>query len=272
MNPVLRDVQKIDSFDFPVWEVQTPHTRYNLMVRSLTVAQEEVIKTSAVSTANMLTLLNQIAFECIKEKPEALATLDLFEKNLSITDRLSILYGIIIASYGEDQEFNIQCSNCGYVYETKASLTTNANISLYTGKEDLLRKNPIIDLPVSKYKAVLCIPTLQDEKAFALSKGVSQEVIRKADDYIVVKELHLPSTTIKDGEEKTKWVVVDNIFEIYSRIRDLPTRDRKSIYRQWREIYSDYGIEVKIPSLCPQCTYRTTTPVNILGELFRLSQ
>ena len=43
----MKQAPKFDSFEFPVFEVITPHTNYHLKVRSLTVAQEEMLKISA---------------------------------------------------------------------------------------------------------------------------------------------------------------------------------------------------------------------------------
>lgn len=269
----MKQAPKFDSFEFPVFEVITPHTNYHLKVRSLTVAQEEMLKTSAVSTLNMISLINQVVFECIQEKPEAIATLDTFERGLTVTDRETILYGMLIASYGENQKFTIQCPSCGNIYDVDGSLTDNAEIKLYEGKEELLKKNTTITLPISKYKAVLTIPTIRDEKSFTASKGISQDVVKKADSYLICKELQAPSSTTKEnGEVDVKYFSIDNIFEIYAKMRELPARDRKTLTDSWTENYGSYGVTVKIPALCPVCTTRTESTLSMLGELFRLSR
>lgn len=269
----MKELPKFDMFEFPVWEIITPHTGFRLKVRSLTVAQEEMLKTSAVSTLNMITLINQVVFECIQDRPEALSTLDLFEKNLTVTDRETILYGILIASYGEQQKFSIQCPSCGQTYDTNGSLTENADIKIYDGKEELLKKKVEIILPISKYKVILTIPTIKDEKMFTATKGISQDVVRKADSYLICKELQLPSTKTKeDGTTETKYYVKDNVFEIYADMRNLPALDRKHITKVWTENYGDFGVNVKIPAVCPLCSTRTESVLSMLGELFRLSR
>ena len=197
----LKDMPTFQNIEFPVWEVVTPHTGHSVSMRSLTVAQEEVLKTSATTPVKTLAIINQIIYECMQEKgTKPFDTLENFERNITMADREALIYGLIIASYGETQDFSITCPACGKNYEIKnASLTENVEIKLYNNNESMIEKKVTITLPVSKYNAVLKMPTLYDERLFASSKGVGSDVLRKADDYIIVKSLDIPA---KDDEDR----------------------------------------------------------------------
>lgn len=273
-----RDIPKFEDVQFPTFEVVTPHSGLNLTVRSLSVSQEERLKESSLSPAKATALLNQIIYECVTEKNKPIENLFNFEKNISLVDREAIVYGILVASYGEEQEFNITCSSCGHMYEIKENITENVEMKMYEGKENLITKNEEVELPISKFKAVLCLPTLYDEREFATSKGVSQDILRKADSYIIVKELHAlkkrektPDGKVDEDEDK-KYLVVKNVFEIYSFMRNMPARDKTAIRKAWNDAYGDYGLRLKVRGVCPNCGRPEEFPVSLMAELFRLSQ
>lgn len=268
----LRDIPKFEDIQFPTYEVITPHSGLSLTVRSLSVSQEERLKESSLTPARATALLNQIIYECITEKNPPIDNLFNFEKNISLVDREAIVYGILIASYGEEHEFNITCSSCGHVYEIKENITENVEIKPYTGNENLITKYVEVELPVSKYKAVLCLPTLHDEREFASSKGVSQEILRKADSYIIVKELHALKKSESDDDKEKKYLIIKNVFEIYSFMRNMPARDKIAIRKAWNEAYGDYGLRLKVRGVCPNCGRPEEFPVSLMAELFRLSQ
>jgi len=282
-----KDLPKFEDFQFPTFEVVTPHSKLHLTVRSLTVAQEERLRESALTAAKATALLNQTVFECITDKEPPIDTLINFERNISIVDREALLYGILVASYGEEQEFNITCSTCSYNYTVKENITENVDIKLYDGRENLIEKTVEVELPISKYKAILCLPTLKDEREFANSKGISQDILRRADSYIIMKELHIPQKQTQakqqpaDGEtekptptnnDDKKYLVVKNVFEIYSYMRSLPSRDKVAIRKAWNDAFGDYGISLLVRGTCPNCGRSEENPVSLIAELFRLSQ
>ena len=283
-----KDLPKFEDFQFPTYEVITPHSKLHLTVRSLTVAQEERLRESALTAAKATALLNQTVYECITEKEPPLDTIYNFERNVSIIDREALLYGILVASYGEEQDFTINCSACDFQYTVKENITENVDIRLYEGRESLIAKTVDVTLPISKYKAVLCLPTLKDEREFATSKGISQEILRRADSYIIIRELHIPQKQIvtkqkpeenienesstNNSEDDKKYLVVKNVFEIYSYLRNLPSRDKIAIRKAWNEAYGNYGINLYVRGTCPNCGKSEENPVSLIAELFRLSQ
>lgn len=265
------DMPKFQSFELPKWEVFTPHTRHTLLMKSLLVQQEEALKTSAISTTKMLDLINKTIFDCMDTHDTPFNTIEGFMKNLTLADREALLYGLIIASYGEDQEFNVTCSACSKTFQEKANLTQNIDIKVYKDKEPILQKKVDVELPISKSIATLQMPTLWDEYVFANSKGVSPDVLRKADDYLAVKSLQMPAINEKDPE-KPKMLIIDSVFEIYAYMRNMSARDRKTIYKSWNQHFGDYGIKVAVPTLCPYCGNRGELFISMINELFRLSQ
>lgn len=266
----IKDIPEVKKFKFPTYEVVTPHTHKSFLMRSLTVNQESILKESSVSSVKAASIVNQILFECIENKEEPYNTIEGFEKNLTMVDRVALMFGLLVATYGEDQDMIFTCPDCRKEIKIKGNLPMNSNVKLYEGDENLLDKTVQIELPVSKEKAELKIPSLYDEKAFLLTKNISKEISSKVNEYIIIKKLMLPSTVIgEDGVKKDTIMVVDNLLEIYSHICKLPARDRKAIYAQWMEIFGGYGITIEIPITCPDCGRETTFQVNVVEELFR---
>lgn len=266
----IKDLPAIKQFTFPQFEVITPHTGHSFLVRSMTVSQESVLKESAVSPTKALSIVNQTIFECIENKEAPFNSLDGFEKNLSMVDRVALMYGLIIATYGETQKMNLTCPACDKSFEINANLTANTEVKLYQGKENFIDKTVQIELPASKYKVVLKVPTLYDEKTFSLAKGVSKELMNKIDDYLIIKQLIVPAIeTLDNGEKVEKEMVINNILEIYTTICKLPARDRRFIYESWNDIFGGYGVNVSIPTICPDCGRETKIQLNVVEELFR---
>jgi len=267
-----RDIPRFKQFDLPTFEVITPHTKHHIPVRSMLVEQEEMLKTSSLNPAKTVEMINRVVYDCMPDHAAPFETFESFEKNITMADREALIYGLIIATYGEWQDFSFQCPRCGKSVSRRVNLTENVKITLYNGAEPLLEKFPDVELPVSGAKAILQLPTLYTERVFANSKGVGEDVLRKADDYIIVKKLQLPSAEPVAEGEVPKMFDIDNVFEIYAYMRRMPAGDRKVIYKEWSNIYGDYGIQVMAPHICPQCEARTEMYINMLQELFRISQ
>jgi len=266
-----KDMPQFQAFELPKWEVLTPHTLQKISMKSLLVQQEEALKTSAISTTKMLELINKIIFDCMDTHEAPFDTMENFMKSLTLADREALIYGLVVASYGEEQDFNVTCSVCSKTFTEKANLTQNVDIKIYQDKGAIIQKKVDVELPISKAIATLQMPTLWDEYIFANSKGVSPDVLRKADDYLTVKTLKILAKDEKEPE-KTKYLIIDNVFEIYAYMRTMSARDRKTIYKEWNTVFGDCGVRVHIPTLCPHCGNRGEMFINMVNELFRLSQ
>ena len=271
---VVQDLPKFKQPELPKFQIRTPHSGLEMTVQSMTIADEEQLKTSAVSSERIVGMLNQITYNCIVPKEAPYDTFEKFESICSMMDRTTILYGILISSYGDEQTFSTTCKNCRKSYEVKGSLSKNINMNMYTGKAPLVQETRTVELPVSKYKAVIGLPTLRDERFYAAIKGVPQDVLRKADSYLIVKKLIRPGYTMdkSSGEEISKEYVIDNIIEIYSNMQSMCPQDRKGINKVWLEEFGVYKVDVVIPSKCPQCDTLNDTYVDFVHELFRLSE
>lgn len=267
-----RDIPHFKQFDLPKFEVITPHTQYHIPMRSMLVEQEEMLKTSSLNPAKTIEMINHVVYDCMAEHVPPFETYEAFERNITMADREALVYGLIIATYGEVQEFTFQCPRCGKGANRKVNMTEPVVIKLYEGVERLLEKNPEIELPVSGAKAVLQLPTLLTERVFANSKGVGEDVMRKADDYIIVKKLLLPSADQANSDGSPVWFEINTVFEIYSYMRRMPAGDRKFLYQEWARYFGDFGLTLNVPHICPQCDTRTEMYVNMIQELFRISQ
>ena len=261
-------------FTFPVFEVVTPHTNHSFTVRSMTVDQESVIKESSVSPVKFDTIVSQTIFDCIENKEPPFTTLEGFEKNLTGRDREALIFGLVIASYGETQKYSYKCPNCGKEFEVEINLAENADVKIYDGNEDLVNKEITIDLPVSKYQAIVKLPSLWESKNIYNIKGVDKSLLDKMSEFNIVKKMIIPGTEVdKDtGEVKERNYVVDKLLDIYNTIKGLPARDRKAIQNSVIDLYGKYGVNVNVPTVCPSCGHEFETRLDVVQELFRLLQ
>lgn len=267
----VKDLPTMKKFTFPVYEVVTPITGNHFFVRAMTVAQESMIRESVVSDSKRLSIINQILFDCIEDKQPPFNTLEGFEKNLSSEDRAALLFGLAVSTYGEKQDYDVKCPKCGAQIKGTFLLPEIVELNMYNGDEDLLNKEVTIELPVSKYKAVLKIPTLYDERMILLTKGISKEVLAKMGNYIVIKKLIIPGVeTDKNGETTEKEYVVDKAIDIYSTMNNLPARDSKFVFKQWNDLLGKYNITLKLPIYCSSCGEESTETIDPLMEFFRV--
>lgn len=271
MANVVKDLPTMKKFEFPVYEVVTPHTNHSFTIRSMTVDQESVIKESSVSPVKLDTIISQTIFDCIENKEPPFNTLEGFEKNLTYRDREALIFGLIVASYGETQKYSYKCPNCDKEFDVDINLGENTDVKIYNGGEDLINKEVTIDLPVSKYKAVVKLPSLFESKALYNIKGVDKSVIDKMSEYNIVKKLIVPGYEIDTatGNKIEKEYVIDKLIEIYSTIRKLPAKDRKAIQNAVVDMYGKYKLTIEVPTVCPSCGHEFTTSLDVTQELFR---
>ena len=268
----VKDLPTMKKFTFPVYEVVTPVTNKHFLVRAMTVAQESLIRESSTSDSKRLQLLYQVLFDCIENKEPPFTTMEGFLKNLTINDLDALLFGVIVSTYGESQDYSVKCPRCENEIKGKFILPEIIDITAYDGNEDLLLKEVEIELPISKYKAILKVPTLYDERMLNMNKGVSKDVISKMGEYLIVKKLIIPGVeTTKTGEAIEKEYVVDKAIEIYTTFNNLPAADAKFVRKQWEELFGKYRIKLEVPIHCGNCDNEFKNPINLLLEFFRLA-
>lgn len=259
-------------FEAPVFEVITPMTKRSFLIRSLTVGQEESLKGSALATSTqMVSAINNILYECIQNSDKG--SFDEFCRSITLSDREALMYGLLVASYGDEQRFNLQCGNCGEEFKEKISLSNAFKIKFWEGNKSVLETQIEQTLPVSNWKVEIGVPTVYDEFALMKSQGLSTAVISKMDFYMIVKKLiYITVQPGKDGVEKEIPSELKSIVDIYSKVKQLYAKDRKVIKDTWQDNFADYTVSVKEDKACPACGTPTSVEVNFLRELFRLSQ
>ena len=270
MPNVVKDLPTMKTIRFPVFEVITPISGLSVSVRGMTVAQESVIRESSTTARKMESITNQIIFECIENKVPPYDTLEGFEKTFSVIDKIALSYGILVTSYGDKQKFMLQCPNCGKTHEAEIELSKYVKITNYEGNEDLIEKEITVDLPVSKYKAVIKIPTLYDRRILNITRGVSEDVLSKMEKYLIIKKLIVTGTEkTQEGELVEKEYLIDKLVDIYSTMNNLPTLDNKVVFDAWMDNFDKYGVTVEIPDTCPSCQTEYDASISIMMELFR---
>ena len=271
MPSIVRDLPTMKAVHFPVFEVITPVTGVSFEVRGLTVAQESALYESAVSQQKYISMINQTLFECIENKVAPYDTLEGFEKNLTESDRYALMYGVLVSTYGDEIETTVVCRNCGKENKIKVKLSEYMTIEPYKGRENIFDKELEVVLPISKYKAVIKMPTLWDERQVNLLKNIDRDILTKMSLYTMVKKLIIPGSETKpDGSVVENNYVVDKTVEIYSVINNLPAKDNKTILKAWKDNFDKYKIDFKIDGNCSQCNTEFKQTINIGQELFRL--
>ena len=190
---------------------------------------------------------------------------------LTYRDREALIFGLVVASYGSEQKYTYKCPNCGREFEVNINLEANADVKVYDGTEDLINKEITVELPISKYKAILKLPTLFDSKSIYNIKGVDKSVLDKMSEFNIVKKLIVPGTEVDKatGEVKESEYLIDKLVDVYTTIKKLPARDRKAIEKAVMDVYGNYKITISIPTVCPSCGNEFETGLDVTQELFR---
>ena len=98
---------------YPTYTVTCPQTGFVFDVRSLNVAEVSTVKTSLTVPAKAASLINKAIWDVLESKPEFIKTFDEFKKAVTLRDREALLYGLYVATFDDEVEFEIGCSTCG---------------------------------------------------------------------------------------------------------------------------------------------------------------
>jgi len=263
------EVFKGFEISYPEYEIITPQTLNKFTVRSMTVADEEVLKGSFISPRSVPTHINKIIWTCLAKKPSTIKTYDDFLNKVTVLDRDALLYSLYHVTYKDMQNFDVPCAgeNCENKYSVVLDISKAFSMQAYKGKpEEILSKIVKINLKIVKNTAVeIFQPTLKSEEQFITDALFqSQENMTVGSEMLPVAKFiqYVPNT-----DKSISIIERDNIFLGY---KSLPAVDRKLINKKYMEEFGNCRVKLQMISICPKCKHRNESAIDILQNLFRV--
>lgn len=249
---------------YPEYEVITPQTKLSFKLRSLSVAEEERLKGSLVTPLKIAEHLNQCLFETITNKPEGFDTLDKFQRGLTLKDRDALLYGLYHVTYEEIRNYQVTCKQCGKEYPVTVKASETFNFNPYPG-ENIVKNKIGVELPVTKgVFAYIKQPTLFDEietlKELGSRPGSTIDTITET---LIIDRFE---QDIVDKKETLKYKTKEDILDAFLT---LPARDKRAIFSSYEREFGQYGIDLKMKSVCSSCGHGDVYDIELVESFFR---
>ena len=249
---------------YPEYEVHTPQTNLIYNVRSLNVQEEERLKGSLLSAVKVNEHLNKCIYEAITKKPDTITSLDTFLKGTTLKDRDALLYGLYHITYEEIRNYDVRCSSCRKEYPVTVQASSTFNINTYPN-DDILTKKVEFELPLSVgVFATIKQPTLFDEVMALNSHGVGI----KTNLDILTETLIIDK--FQYNPKKGDTIIYSDRDDIIDAYMSLPSKDKREIYKKYKEEFGQYGISLKMLSTCIHCSTRETIDIDLVDNFFRM--
>jgi len=265
---------------YPEYEVITPQRKQSFTLRTLTAAEEEVLKGSILTPIEITQHLADVLWDCIIKKPDDIKTFDDFINKVTLRDRDCLVYGLFNATYKDTQSFIVTCSNpeCQYKNKIKIDMEKGFNYQLWDKEIDCIDTK--VNIPLEILKGVTCVlkvPVIADE--IKLSKetlNVSSEDSQLMTDLLMIDHFKLPGSKntsekkeseseTEDDNSKNLITERDKILEAY---RALPSYDRKLINQKYYEEFDKYRISVKAEFTC-RCGNKQEVRIDATRQFFQ---
>lgn len=251
----------------PEYEVITPQTNQSFMVRSLTVQEEEKLKGSLITPQKITEHLNKCIYEVISQLPQGINSFEDFLKSVTLRDREALLFGVHHISYEEIRNYDVVCSNprCGKSYSITTKASNIFNMNPYP-HNDILKKRQNINLPVFQ-KVLVSIkqPTLKDE--ISGLKDLGSRPGANNDQIITILPICGIYEVNDDGDPVQSFEEPEDILDAY---KSLPSKDKKEINKRYTEEFGQYGLDLRVKSVCEYCGEEQEVRVDIVDNFFSM--
>lgn len=249
---------------YPEYEIHTPQTNLTYNLRSLNVQEEEKLKGSMVSAVKVSEHLNKCIYDAITQKPPQILTYDVFLKNTTLKDRDALLYGLYHITYEEIRNYDVSCTACRKDYAITVQASSTFNMNSYPGN-DILTKEVQVELPVSTgVYAYIKQPTLFDEmialKSLSMITSNNMDILTETLIINRFQQNPLQGDTIIYSER-------EDIMDAY---KALPSKDKRAIYKKYKEEFGQYGIILKMISTCVHCSTQAEIDIDLVENFFRM--
>ena len=248
---------------YPVYEIVTPHTNLSYTLRSLNVQEEEKLKGSLLTASKINDHLNRCIYDAMAKKPEGVINFDSFLKATSLKDRDALLYGLYHITYEEIRNYDVTCPSCRKEYPVTVQASATFNMNSYPG-DDILTKEVQVELPVTKgVFAYLKQPTLFDEMAALKSNSPTGKNLDILTETLIIKKF-------EQIPEKGDSVTYSDREDVIDAYLSLPSKDKREIYKTYREAFGQYGITLKMLSTCIHCGSEDEITIDLVENFFRM--
>ena len=251
---------------YPEYSVITPQTLREFTIRTLTVSEEEVLKSSMLTPNKLASHLNKVIFDCLTKKPDDIKTYDDFLNKLTVKDRDALMFGLYHATYKDIQNYEITCASCNAQNSVKINFEKSFKAVMWP-KDDVpvLDKEVKVPLEIAKnITAVLKQTRLVTEDSFLSDAAFASDEVRDMQlQLLIIDRFEV------DPGGKNPIVTYEDRDNIYEGYKQLPSTDRKLIEKAYADNFGKYGTEIKADVICQKCGARTSVTIDLVRQFFR---
>lgn len=226
------------------YEVITPQTLQKYVLKALSYGDEIELQSAIMtSEASVSKHFNEILYKHLVEKPKEITSFQDFLSKTTIADRVALVAGLYHLSYGDEYITDTICPYCGSKNSSKITLSNFGSVQFYPGKPfEILDKTWDIELPISKQKCKLKVPTLDHE----------QYVMEQSDMYSIPTNisnllLYIRSLEFENQELQN---TQDSIVDLVTAIKILRPKDVRHIKKVIQDEISQYTFDIKYKVKC----------------------
>jgi len=248
---------------YPEYEVVTPQTKYSYNLRSLNVQEEERLKGSMMTPSQINDHLNRCLYDSITKKPDEIKSFDLFLKNTTLKDRDALLYGLYHITYEEIRNYDVTCTSCRKQYPVTVQASSTFNMNSYP-EDNILSKETQIELPATEGVYVFIKqPTLFDEMMALKSVSPNRKNIDVLTETLIISKF-------QQNPETGDTIVYSDREDIIDAYLTLPAKDKREIYKKYRQDFGQYGISLNMLSACIHCGNQDEITIDLVENFFRM--
>lgn len=248
---------------YPEFEVITPQTHSSYTVKGMRVKEEESLKGSLLSPTRATEHLNRSVYSSVIKKPEGITDYKTFLQKTTVKDRDALVFGLFHISYGDIKNYEIKCSNCKKEYQVVVKTGSTFNLNPYP-HDDILEKEIVFEVPISKISVTIKQPTLDEEEEAARNlSGIPNLTLDNIGETLMIQKMEniKADGTIISYTER---------YDIIQAFKDLVAGDKRFVFEKYNELFGKYGIELKMKSYCTHCGFEEVNTIDLVEQFFRM--
>lgn len=251
---------------YPEYSVITPHTLKEFTIRSLTVAEEEKMKSSLLTPNKLAEHLNEVIWQCLVKKPDDVKTYDDFLKLLTIKDRDALMYGLYHVTYKDIHDYDVVCPKCDHTNSVKIDFLKSFQATMWPDINNsiLEKKVPVTFEIANNITAYIKQPLLVDEYNLLKNSAFVADEIRDLNMQLLI----IDRFEVDREESKTPYQLLDRD-NIAKGFKELPSTDKKAIDTAYEENFGKYGVEIKSIIKCQRCGNEELITIDLVRQFFR---
>lgn len=250
---------------YPEYELLTPQTLQEFTIRSMSVAEEEILKGSLVTPKRIPCHINDVIWKCLVKTPEAINTKEDFLNKITIRDRDALLYALYHITYKDVHEYEVQCRNCEATSTVNLELSKIFQMKAYPGEKlEILGKTVRVPLQtIQGATAFIRQPTLRDEE------DILSDMLFQSEKNLEIAQAMSIVDHFEMKEESREPVVIEGKTNLFSAYNSLPAADRKLINNEYSKNFGEYSISLELTTTCQSCNSEVRTRLDLVQQMFR---